>query len=292
MVPVDREDDALMQVPRPAVALLAALFVHGLVTAVAVLLPEPKMPEERIEFSLGSPPPPPPAEPVPQAPEPTPQMPQPPEPKQRPTPQPTPVAPSLPTSDRPPSEAVRVPEAEPQPVPAPAPESWKERLMDSLGKTTPRRASGPLVPSNAAVSRIASDDVRLRDEVVERELMEDHGPFFQRGIEALRRSWKPMDVLRKGDAFDPTRLCGRETRTTFAVATIDREGNVLDVEVRMPSGCEPLDAEAVETFKRVARFPFPPKGLFIKPDGSPAATARYPVRFIVSFDGRSWLDWR
>ena len=86
-------------------------------------------------------------------------------------------------------------------------------------------------------------------------------------------------------------LCGRKTRTTKAVAIINTEGTVVDVEMVDESGCAALDTEAVAAFKRVAQFPYPPKGLFVNPDGTPALTARYPVRFIVSFDGGLRLDW-
>jgi hypothetical protein len=41
----------------------------------------------------------------------------------------------------------------------------------------------------------------------------------------------------------------------------------------------------------VARFPHPPPGIFFGPDGSELETARYPVRFIVTFDGLVHLDW-
>jgi hypothetical protein len=62
--------------------------------------------------------------------------------------------------------------------------------------------------------------------------------------------------------------------------------------VKRESGCPALDDEAVAAFKRVARFPHPPTGIFFLPDGTPTDTARYPVRFIVTFDGGLQLDWR
>lgn len=131
----------------------------------------------------------------------------------------------------------------------------------------------------------------MHDEENERRLMADHGPFFRRGIEALRASWHPNEALR-GVSSDPVQRCGKRTRITFAVAILDKLGNVVDVDLKEPSGCPVLDDEAIAAFKRVARFPQPPLGLFQAPDGSALETARFPVHFILSFDGGLRLDWQ
>jgi hypothetical protein len=58
-----------------------------------------------------------------------------------------------------------------------------------------------------------------------------------------------------------------------------------------PSAPKPsLPSNAWRSFP-IPRSPHPPKGLFVNPDGTPALTARYSVRFIVSFDGGLRLDW-
>jgi TonB family protein len=269
--------------------------VHGLATWVTSRLPNPKKLPERIEVTLQTSPqarPAPSTSSSPPAPQRKPQR------KQARTPPPTtsPVVPERPPSEDPPEDRAQLPvvERSPAPAPPPAPSTWKERMLASLAETRPkplRMPTGDLLPTDDVLERVAAADPRLHDEENERRLMEDFGPFFRRGLEALRGNWHPDEVLRVTER-DPQRRCGRKNRTTFAIAVLDREGNVVDVELKNPSGCSDLDEEAVAAFKRVAKFPYPPAGIFIGPDGSELATARYPVRFIVTFDGGLRLDWR
>jgi TonB family protein len=204
----------------------------------------------------------------------------------------------LPPSPTPPDNAAVLPIAERapdplQPVPPPtptAPGTWKERLLSSLAPP-PRSPDAVLPPSFATLDRVAAADARLHDDKNEERLVVDYGPFFRRGLEALRATWHPDEVLQRQQRDEVLR-CARELRTTLAVAVIDREGDVIDVELKRPSGCPMLDAEALAAFRRVARFPHPPDGLFVDGVGAPADTARLPVRFIVSFDGTVRLDWR
>ena len=181
-------------------------------------------------------------------------------------------------------------EEAPTPAPTPSPAAWKDRLLASLAANAPKAPVGALAPSLSTLERVAFDDARLHDDENEARLQTDYGPFFRRGIEALRGHWHPDDALR-ADRFASVKRCSNKTRTTFAIAVINRSGDVIDVELRNPSGCPELDEEAVAAFRRVAMFPNPPEGLFVNPNGTPAATARYPVRFVVSFDGRLRLDW-
>jgi TonB family protein len=297
----DDEDRLTLRVPVGWLALVAALALHLFVGLVASWLPEPPKPEQRIELTLAPPPPSakaPPAANQP-APRPTPRpRPAPaPSPRRpaRPEPPPTaPVAPELPASADPADNAARLPEVAPTPTPAPPPppSTWEERLREQLAATTPRRPpmpTGALAPSTGELHRVAGNDPRLNDEQTERRLAEDFGPFFRRGLGALRGHWHPQDVLNKSGS---ARRCGVRKRTTFAVAVLDREGHVIDVDLKTPSGCPDLDDEAIAAFKRVAHFPHPPAGIFVAPDGTPTETARYPVRFIVTFDGGLHLDWR
>jgi TonB family protein len=204
------------------------------------------------------------------------------------------VVPVLPPSPEPPPNRAQLPVAAYDPTPAPAPpppSTWRERLLDSLATTTPRQPLGALMPSARNLARVAAADARLHDEATETRLIEDHGPFFRRGLEALRGNWHPDEVLRR-QHDDAVRRCGHENRMTYAVAVIDGDGNVVDVDLKGSSGCAPLDVEAVRAFRRVARFPHPPQALFVDGEGAPAATARLPVRFLVSFDGGLQVDWR
>ena len=154
-----------------------------------------------------------------------------------------------------------------------------------------RGLTGPLAPSFSTLNGVAAADPRQHDEENERRLVADNGVFFRRGLEALRGHWHPDEVL-NAPGHEAAKRCGREARTTFAVAVLNKQGDVVDVDLKTPSGCPELDAEAIAAFKRVAQFPHPPAGIFTAPDGTPTETARYPVRFIVTFGGGLQLDWR
>jgi TonB family protein len=289
------ESDSLtVRLPRRMVRLmvagLAALLVHGACVWAVSLLPEPKRVEKHIEVTLVQPPPrassPKPAKSAAPA-----------SPKKvaRHTPEPaaprttSPVLPVLPPSEVVPPDRVQLPVAEKSDAPAPPPKpmSWKESLLAQLAATSPpapRMPTGMLAPSFSALDHVAAADPRLHDDEAEARLAQDFGPFFRRGLEQLRANWHPDDVLdRQKERRE--RNCGHVNRTTMAVAVLDHDGNVTDVELKNPSGCEDLDDEAIAAFKRIAKFPHPPSGIFTDPDGTTRATARFPVHFIVTFDG-------
>ena len=289
-----KDDDTTLtlRAPRSVVASVLALVAHTLVVGLLTLLPEREKPPQPISITLqqSSPPPPPATSPSPSL------SPPPPSSKQRSpkrAPRTSPVVPELPPS--PPKDRAQLPIVEKAPTPAPPPareQTWEERVRDSLATPAPKIPTGVLAPSLATLDRVAASDARLFDEKTEQRLQEDFGTFFRRGIEALRGQWHPDEVLSRGDPRDASKLCGKQTRTTYAVAVIDRSGNVVDVDMRRSSECPQLDEEAIAAFLRVAQFPHPPSGLFVDSDGVQVATARYPVRFIVSFDGGLRLDWR
>ena len=278
---VDEDNTLTVRAPRGSVALVAAVCVHLIALVVIQRLPEPKKPEQRIEMTVTqqSPkkPPPPTTTPPPKK---TTKK------QQQPPPSTSPVQPELPPSEKPPENRAILPPTEksPDPAPPPQPSAWKQSLLSSLAETTPHTMppTGVLKPSFRTLQTVANNDMRLHDDEAEAEIAENFGPFFRRGIEALRRTWHPEDPLMDPDV---RRRCQTTLRTTQAVATLDRSGKILDVEVKRGSGCPELDAEAVKAWRLVAELPHPPKGLFVLPDGTPSETARMPVRFIVSFDG-------
>jgi TonB family protein len=294
------EDTLTLRLPRSSLAVLAALVVHVLLGLFAKNLPEPKRAPERIELALTQRPasPKPNGAPPPSAPEP-PKKSKPRRERTAPPPPQSPAVPVLPPSENPPENRAQLPMAErsdevvAQPEPAP-PTAWKDRLFAQLASTRPKPAAlptGPLMPSVSTLDKVADADPRMHDEETEARMAQDFGLFMRRGLEALRANWHPQEVLDETER-DPTKRCGKKDRMTFAVAVIDKQGNVLDVELKNPSGCPDLDVEAMAAFHRVANFPNPPSGLFIGPDGSELKTARYPVRFLVYFDGGLRLDWR
>jgi hypothetical protein len=306
-----RDDDVVtLRLSRRTVALVQALVLHGALLWLVSRLPDPPRPQQRIEVTVRRPPPPP-------SPSPSPSPSSPSAPVLRPSPLPpvrppppatpaqpfAPVLPALPPSPVPPDNAAVLPlvERAPDPLLPVAPPassssssssslSWREQLLASLG--SPARPAGDVLPpSFAALDRVAGADARLHDDKNEERLIVDYGPFFRRGLEALRARWHPDEVLGRGPR-DEVQRCAREPRTTLGIAVIDRDGDVVDVELKASSGCPPLDTEALAAFRRVGRFDYPPAGLFVDGNGEPTPRARLPVRFIVTFDGRVELDWR
>lgn len=303
--PAGDDDVITLRLSRRVAAFALALVGHAALLGALSLLPTPPRREERVEFTLRPPSSPPPATSPPPAKSPPPPPQRTPPPKRTP-PHTSPVVPALPPSEHPPENAAVLPVAfqAPDPVaPSPPPSSepsttespsppssWKERLLSSLSPPTPTLDTA-LAPSTSTLSRVANADARLHDDENEERLVVDYGPFFRRGLEALRATWHPDDVLRR-DRSDDVRRCAQQTRETRAVAVVDRDGNVVDVQLSRGSGCPGLDGEALAAFRRVGRFPHPPAGLFVDGAGAPASTARLPIRFIVSFDGSVRLDWR
>lgn len=283
----DDDNTLTLRAPRGAVAVVVAALAHLSALWIIEQLPVPKKPEERIEMTVASKPPPPPPPSSSTEPPPPPKKRKP--PKQAPPT--TPVAPVLPASPAPPENRAILPDVPVSPEPAPPPPSnWKESLLSSLAETTPstRAPTGVLAPSFRTLQTVANNDPRMHDDTAEARIAENYGPFFRRGIEALRRTWHPEDPLLSPEV---RQRCQTTLRTTQAVATLDREGNIVDVEVKRSSGCPELDAEAVNAWRKVGQLPHPPRGLFVLPDGTPTDTARMPVRFIVSFDGGLRLDY-
>jgi TonB family protein len=87
-----------------------------------------------------------------------------------------------------------------------------------------------------------------------------HATFFNRVADAIRREWQGGEVLQQNDPVG--QVYGFEERMTVVQVTLDRSGNVLDVNVSSPSGANPLDDEAVRAFKEAGPFSNPPPQLF------------------------------
>lgn len=87
-----------------------------------------------------------------------------------------------------------------------------------------------------------------------------HATFFNRIADAIRREWQGGEVLSSNDPGG--NVYGFEDRMTVVQVTLDRSGNVLDVNVAEPSGAYVLDDEAVRAFKEAGPFANPPVALF------------------------------
>jgi len=85
--------------------------------------------------------------------------------------------------------------------------------------------------------------------------------FLNRVKETVGRVWT-QKVIDASARRDPTgQLYGYKDRRTVVEFTLDRQGEITDVHVIMPSGVQYLDEVAVDAFRVVQRFPNPPPGL-------------------------------
>jgi TonB family protein len=112
-----------------------------------------------------------------------------------------------------------------------------------------------------------------------------HATYFNRIADAIRREWQP-GVL---SSSDPTgRVYGFEDRNTVVQVTLDRSGNIVDVNVAEGSGAWALDDEAVRAFKSAGPFANPPVQLF---GGEEEFT--FLFGFNVGYQRQNFdLDWR
>src|SRR5690606_12539347 len=113
-----------------------------------------------------------------------------------------------------------------------------------------------------------------------------HATFFDRLKKGVNRHWRGVEVYTR---HDPTRhTYGTKSLLTWLSVTIDKNGNVTDIDVLEQSGADFLDEEAIRTMRAAAPFVNPPDALFGKDD-------TFTFRF--GFEIRNeWnhvdLDWR
>ena len=92
--------------------------------------------------------------------------------------------------------------------------------------------------------------------------------YYNRIKEALRQHWEPnvrekvKIIYRQGRS-----IASAKDRVTQVLVTLDKNGDLLKVEVLTQSGVPDLDSAAMEAFRDAAPFPNPPKGM-IESDGT------------------------
>lgn len=159
-----------------------------------------------------------------------------------------------------------------------------EEGLPSLAQLTPsltelERISG--MPANDALNDVETDaETRLNA------WRWKHATFFDRLKKGVNRHWRGVEVYTR---HDPTRhTYGTKSLLTWLSVTIDKNGNVTDIDVLEQSGADFLDEEAIRTMRAAAPFVNPPDALFGKDD-------TFTFRF--GFEIRNeWnhvdLDWR
>lgn len=156
--------------------------------------------------------------------------------------------------------------------------------LPSLAQLTPsltelERISG--MPANDALNDVETDaETRLNA------WRWKHATFFDRLKKGVNRHWRGVEVYGR---HDPTRhTYGTKSLLTWLSVTIDRDGNVTDIDVLEQSGADFLDDEAIRTMRAAAPFVNPPDALF---------SGRDTFTFRFGFEIRNqWnqidLDWR
>jgi TonB family protein len=92
--------------------------------------------------------------------------------------------------------------------------------------------------------------------------------YYQRIRNQIRQYWEPSirEKVRRVFATGRT-IASERDHITRVIIVLDREGNLIKVQIIGESGVKDLDDAAVEAFRAAAPFPNPPKGIVDK-DGT------------------------
>jgi protein TonB len=92
--------------------------------------------------------------------------------------------------------------------------------------------------------------------------------YYSRIKDALRQHWEPTVREKVKIIYRQGRSIASATdRVTQVLVTLNKNGELIKVEVLTQSGVEALDSAAVESFRAAAPFPNPPKGM-VESDGT------------------------
>jgi TonB family protein len=132
--------------------------------------------------------------------------------------------------------------------------------LPSLAQLTPslvelERIAG--MPANDALDEVETDaETRLNA------WRWKHATFIDRVKKGVNRTWRGGAVFQR---HDPTRqVYGSQDLVTWLAVTIDKQGNVIEVNVLEQSGADFLDDEAVRSMQAAAPFTNPPTAIFGK----------------------------
>lgn len=92
--------------------------------------------------------------------------------------------------------------------------------------------------------------------------------YYQRIKESIRQHWEPNVREKVKIIFRQGRtIASSKDRVTQVLVTLNKDGELMQVDVLTQSGLETLDGAAVDAFREAAPFPNPPKGM-IEKDGN------------------------
>lgn len=101
--------------------------------------------------------------------------------------------------------------------------------------------------------------------------------YFSRIKERILQHWEPSIKKRITKLVHQGRyIASTGDRTTHLLITLNKDGQLIRVQVKSPSGLKDLDDEAIKAFEAAAPFPNPPQGL-VESDG----TIKLDWRFII-----------
>ncbi len=86
--------------------------------------------------------------------------------------------------------------------------------------------------------------------------------YMNRIKKAVSYYWNPTQVLLINDPR--SNIYGRKNRFTKLLVSLDKSGKLLKIKLLVSSGVDFLDQEAINSFKKAAPFPNPPKELLEK----------------------------
>lgn len=101
--------------------------------------------------------------------------------------------------------------------------------------------------------------------------------YFSRIKERILQHWEPSIKRRITKlVYQGRYMASTGDRTTHLLITLNKNGQLVRVQVKSPSGLRDLDEEAIKAFEAAAPFPNPPQGL-VESDG----TIKLDWRFII-----------
>ncbi len=153
----------------------------------------------------------------------------------------------------------------------PPAESKRTKGLPSLSSLKPQMQMSPRPPTQPGdegqtADASATDDylkdveTGLQTMLSTREFI--YYSYYARIKERIKQHWEPNIRDRVKMIFRQGRnIASAKDHITQVVITLNRNGELVGIEVITPSGVEALDDAAVQAFRAAAPFPNPPKGL-------------------------------
>ena len=164
----------------------------------------------------------------------------------------------------------------PEQAPEETPDPNRKKDLPSLSSLTPQFNPQPSPPQETGEegqnSEVSATDDYLKDVNAGLQTMLSTREFvyytyYNRIKERIRQHWEPSIRTKVKMIYRQGRtIASTKDHITQVVITLNRKGELIQVDVVTPSGLQQLDDAAVEAFRAAQPFPNPPRGL-IDEDG-------------------------